>query len=124
MKEQMNSPRWILYMFFRSREKFLESSGGDPNALDSEEKKFLTNHIRKGTTGTYEFGGPRFQSFCKEYKVNAVLALLPLIVKLSATSPYWCVYAVVGTMLYTTSKQISHHRQQFYSYCWQTSPGI
>ena len=25
-------------MFFRSREKFLESSGGDPNALDSEEK--------------------------------------------------------------------------------------
>ena len=45
-------------MFFRSREKFLESSGGDPNALDSEEKKFLTNHIRKGTRGTYESVAP------------------------------------------------------------------
>ena len=52
----MNSPRWIHYMFFRSREKFLVSSGSDPYALDSEEKKFLTNHIRKGTRGTYEFG--------------------------------------------------------------------
>ena len=47
----------------------------------SIDQAFLMNHIRKGTRGTYRTGWHQFQKFCKGYRVNPLLAPLPLIVK-------------------------------------------
>ena len=67
--------------FLHLGESYIESSGGAPNVLDSEDQDFLINYIRSGTRGTYSLGWHQFLSFCKGQKVNAKLTLLAFIVK-------------------------------------------
>ena len=67
--------------FSHQRERRLESGGDNPEVLNEEDLAFLSNHIRKGTRGTYKSRWHQFKTLCESCGINPHRAPVPLIVK-------------------------------------------